>query len=233
MKQRPVHPWRSKADFDRRFAKADPWSLGRNDPETTMGYQLAYRAFRGHVIGTASAKPRVLELGCGEGYFTRFIKDECELCVNDLSTVALARVDTPNKVPGDALDLVKDKVFISTFDCIFALEMLHYLRPEERVAFLGALASNMASRRWFIASIPISNDDIYFRAGEFEDLVQEAGLELVERRPGNTMWLGSWRNIITQRWTRAAARLPFGVKAFLLRPSSVTGHQCLFVLRSA
>lgn len=212
------HTLRSAADFDAFFAAPDPWSLrGNAVEELRLGLTVA--AFRRHVLRSATRRPRVLELGCGEGYFGLRISADCELWVNDISEVALSRIDVEHKLPGDALQLVSDAALLASFDCVVALEMLYYLREEERKAVLVGLARGLRKDALILVSVVVSEDPIYFRPGEFEALFRESGLRLVERHP------------VTAQWPHVLSRLPLRLKAFLLRYALVAGHQHLFILR--
>ena len=217
---RQLHPLRSAADFDAFFSKTDPWRIQGNKLEE-LRYELTHYWFRKCVMEGRKKPPKVLELGCGEGYFTRYIRDGVELWVNDISSVALSRVAAENKVFGDALELVQDRPFVSGFDCILALEMLYYLRPAERSAFLNSLESNMSVGSWLFVSIVVSSDEIYFLPREFEELMRDRRLKLIRRLP------------VTARWGRWTARLPLWARRFMLLHSLVTGHQYLYAFKVA
>jgi hypothetical protein len=49
---------------------------------------------------------------------------------------------------------------------------------------------DMAPQRRFIGSVAVFEDEIYFRPGVFEDLIEHTVLEVIERCPGRPRFAG-------------------------------------------
>lgn len=122
----------SRGYFDRLYRRRpDPWGY------QASSYELEkYR--RTLEILPGMGYPRVLEVGCGEGVFTRMIEPLGEAILGvDISAAAIERArarcaDCPN-IAFQVADIVEDEIE-GPFDLIFCAEVLYYLGGKKVLA---------------------------------------------------------------------------------------------------
>ena len=122
--------------YDRRATEYDDWYEGTGlfRERSRPGWEAELQALVEAVSGLTEG--RVLDVGCGTGYLTRYLKGPVVALDQSRRMVALARKRLPlaHVLRGDALCLpFRD----ATFDRVFAGHFYGHLQPEERASFLA------------------------------------------------------------------------------------------------
>ena len=168
---------RSAEDFNKFYKKEDPW------------YVQKYFDTRNIIISEIIKKhnkKKSLELGSGEGNFTKFFS-EPNHTANDISSIALERLK--RKFPsvklmhGDMLDINFDD-----FDVIFAIEVIYYLSEKERDLFFKKVKQFTSLKKEFIFSSPIIGRNIhryYFTPKDIYDKIKKNDLKIIYEVPLN------------------------------------------------
>src|SRR3989338_1010354 len=101
-----------------------------------------------------SKKTKVLEVGAGNGYFSYYLADFCDLLVTDINRETLLLNPVKKKMIADANKLpFKD----DSFDVVMCFDVLHHVdNPEKVVKEL-----NRVSRKYVILVEPNSENFIY------------------------------------------------------------------------
>jgi demethylmenaquinone methyltransferase/2-methoxy-6-polyprenyl-1,4-benzoquinol methylase len=122
--------------YDRRATEYDDWYEGTGlfRERSRPGWEAELQALVEAVSGLTEG--RVLDVGCGTGYLTRYLKGPVVALDQSRRMVALARKRLPlaHVFRGDALCLPFRE---ATFDRVFAGHFYGHLQPEERASFLS------------------------------------------------------------------------------------------------
>jgi len=203
---------RSAEDFNRYYAKADPWGISR--------FAFRDRVLRDAIAGYASDRT-VLELGCGEGHLTQAVfRDARAVTGVDISDVAIARA-TAHRLPNASFQ-VADFLDIpfSGYDTIAAIECLYYLSPAEREAVLAKVATEHRGKP-FILSAPIIGGK-YFTHGAILDSLSRHGMKLVEFHNIDARW-----DTLPKRAFRVAlGMMPLGHRLLDHLPDALIYQRC-------
>lgn len=111
----------TKTDFwNEKLAKEDLWEFKTNP--------WHWQRFR-DVVKLLPKAGSVLEVGCMEGEFTKYLKNK-EITAIDVSSVAIERAKS--KCPNVNFEVwdIEEKPMDKTFDLIIIMETLYYLNPE-------------------------------------------------------------------------------------------------------
>lgn len=156
----------------------------------------------------------VLEIGCGPGMEAKFLADHgMRVTATDVSKrmIEIARVKYPG-IDFRVMDITAPIAFAEPFDAIYAQAVLLHFPKEEAKSAIRNLMPHLKPGGFFCASVkerwagqPASEikreDDYgyvyerffqYYTKDEFEWLLQDAGLILVQSRAtviGRTKWL--------------------------------------------
>lgn len=122
--------------YDRRAIEYDDWYEGTGlfSTRARPGWEGELKALVGVVCGMP--RGRVLDVACGTGYLTRYLKGPLFALDQSPRMVALARRRLPEArvVRGDALALPFRE---GRFDRVFTGHFYGHLQPEERRVFLA------------------------------------------------------------------------------------------------
>lgn len=108
-------------DWDKKLEKEDLWEF-KTDP-------WQWQRFR-DVVNLLPEADSVLEIGCMEGEFTKYLKNK-EITAVDISAVAIERAKTKINANFIVMD-VEEKPLDKEFDLVIVMETLYYLNPEDR-----------------------------------------------------------------------------------------------------
>jgi cyclopropane fatty-acyl-phospholipid synthase-like methyltransferase len=123
---------RTADDFNRYYAKPDPWGISRAT--------FRDKVLRRHLTRSIRHKS-VLELGCGEGHVTQAVFHRARSVIAvDISDVATARAKLLHlrNARFDTADFLD--ISFEGYDVIAAIECIYYLSHQEQGAFLRRLA---------------------------------------------------------------------------------------------
>lgn len=136
------------AYWDRKYAPRDPWGLEHNAVEADK-YAMTLELCGEGPFG------RALEIGCGEGIFTKELVARCRVLVAvDISRTAVGRAR--RRLAGKPGVTVLAMTFpadfpAGEFDLIVASDMLYYLSPED-IGFAAArIVDALAAGGRFVA----------------------------------------------------------------------------------
>jgi SAM-dependent methyltransferase len=144
---------RTADDFNRYYAKPDPWGVSRAT--------FRDRVLRRHLTRSIRSKS-VLELGCGEGHLTQAIFHRARsVTAVDISDVAIARAKLLNlrNARFETADLLH--ISFKGYDVIAAIECIYYLSHQEQGEFLQRIAREH-SGKLLLLSGPIIDYQRYF-----------------------------------------------------------------------
>jgi SAM-dependent methyltransferase len=214
---------RTQHDFDRFYAKPDPWGIGRSRARDRVLCRALSKYLRGRFV---------LELGCGEGHLTEALFSEARSVTGiDISSVAIERakarkLKNASFVCADFLNIP-----FGDYDVIAAIECLYYLSNEEQDAAFEKIAREHRGRI-IIISAPItgpSQHRKYFTHSEIMDQLDRRMMSLTEFHNLNL------RNDV-RPWSliaKAFNRLP-GVQLILdLVPMPLINQRCYVAQTSA
>ncbi len=105
-----------------------------------------------------SPQTTLLDVGCGNGYFTYHFAKDCDVAGLDYSEVMLSVNSHKKLVQGDAYDL---PFADSAFDIVFCSDLLHHLSfPQKALDEMRRV-----SKRYVIVSEPNRNNPLMFAFG--------------------------------------------------------------------
>ena len=124
-------PWKYSgrvSGFERLFRKVkDPWGF-----EGSVFEEERFKVMRELMLKTGCGS--VIELGCGEGYFTEKISEDCsKLVCLDVSETAIARAMKRTCIPDYVVgDFTKDGVIPEKdYDVAVAGEVFYYIKEDD------------------------------------------------------------------------------------------------------
>lgn len=171
---------RTAKEFNSFYKKKDPWGfLKSNDT-------------RNEIIKNTIEKyqtNKTLELGCGEGNFTKYFKKKDLIC-NDISSIALNRL----KIKYPKIKIIKGdmlKINFNNFDSIFAFECIYYLSEVERKKFFVKVKKFLTNNKVFIFSTPIIGNSIYryyFTDKELKKIFKKLNVSLINENKLNIFY---------------------------------------------
>ena len=135
---------------------------------------------------------KTLELGCGEGNFTQYLKKKHLTC-NDISSIALnrAKIKYPKIkiINGDML-----KINLNNFDSIFAFDCVYYLSKVERKKFFVKVKKFLTNNKVFIFSTPITGfTDNNFTDKELKKIFKELNVSLINEKKLNVFYSNKYK----------------------------------------
>jgi SAM-dependent methyltransferase len=135
-----VESLRSREEWERWYAKPDPWETEGSDTDRVRTEAILERLKHAHFVN-------FLDLGCGEGRLTKALSMHCQnTYAFDIEENALERARSRYQNvefrQGDLLDvIVLPEIVRIPFDLISVSEVLYYLQTdEERNAAISGLA---------------------------------------------------------------------------------------------
>ncbi|MBV9455913.1 MAG: class I SAM-dependent methyltransferase [Bradyrhizobium sp.] len=208
---------RTADDFNRYYAKPDPWGISR-------------ATFRDNVLRRRLTRfirnKSVLELGCGEGHLTATVFHRARF-VNavDISDVAIARaklLNLPNArfQSSDLLD-----TSLAGYDVIAAIECIYYLSHQEQIVFLKRIAQEH-SGKLLLLSGPIIDYQRYFGHRRLTYQLKELGFTIVNVRNLSVYW-----HPLSSRIVANLLKLPLGYTLLDRLPERMI-YQRLYAVRA-
>jgi ubiquinone/menaquinone biosynthesis C-methylase UbiE len=105
-----------------------------------------------------TSKTTLLDVGCGNGFFTYYFAKDCDVTGLDYSEVMLANNPHNKLIHGDAYHLPFDD---NSFDVVFCSDMLHHLEfPSKAIEEMRRVSNN-----YVIVSEPNRNNILMFMFG--------------------------------------------------------------------
>ncbi len=106
-----------------------------------------------------AGKARVLEVGCGDGFVSRVVRqDVSELVAVDFDPVF---IDDVNKRMIDKWrfearvhDILAEPVAPGSFDAAYSLDVMEHILPKDEAAYLSNIAASLSDHGVFIAGMP-------------------------------------------------------------------------------
>ena len=170
---------RTAEDFNRHYAKPDPWGVSRAT--------FRDRVLRRHLARYIRNKS-VLELGCGEGHLTQAVFHRARSVIAvDISDVAIARAKFLNvsNARFDVADLLD--ISLEGYDVIAAIECIYYLSHQEQGMFLRRVAKEH-SGKMLLLSGPIIDYQRYFGHRRLMYQFDALGFTVVKFRNLSVYW---------------------------------------------
>ena len=168
--------------------------------------------------------PTILEVGCGDGYLSRFLVEFGELTGADASEGMLARNPIPNKIRADACAL---PFLDNSFDIVVCSNMLHHLpEPARAVSEMARVSKSLLflsepngrNPAMFIthAIEPDERGALKFNTGLLTRLLEAAGMQVIEKRSAGQVTPNKtpiWMLPFLQWWESFS---PFGMFAMAI-----------------
>ena len=170
---------RTADDFNRYYAKPDPWGVSR----ATFRDKVLRRRLTRFIRDKS-----VLELGCGEGHLTQAVFHRARSVIAvDISDVAIARAKLLNvsNTRFETANLLD--ISLGGYDVIVAIECLYYLSHEEQGIFLKRVASEH-SGKMLLLSGPIIDYQRYFGHRRLMYQFDALGFTVVKFRNLSVYW---------------------------------------------
>lgn len=108
-------------DWDKKLEKEDLWEF-KTEP-------WQWQRFK-DVVNLLPEADSVLEIGCMEGEFTKYLKNR-EITAVDISSVAIGRAKTKADANFLVVD-IEETPLEKEFDLVIVMETLYYLSPEDK-----------------------------------------------------------------------------------------------------
>jgi SAM-dependent methyltransferase len=152
--------------FNELFKIKDPWCLKSSNE--IFRYKITLKK----IIKFISGNSNILELGCAEGNFTKFLSesgysvtsvDISEISVSRAEKIGLKNVEFASC---DMITFVKNNN-LEKFSCILLLESLYYLEKEKQKELINLMRFRTKSGTKIIISLPIRKNDIMFPDPEY------------------------------------------------------------------
>jgi len=124
------------------------------DPRRLL-FALARYKFVGKML---SGKDTVLEIGCGDGFFSRLVAQEVRrLRISDVDPLLIADIrERPSETW--AMDAVCHDILEGPmegdFDGVYALDVLEHIPPEREGVFMDNVKASMCGNGVFVCGIP-------------------------------------------------------------------------------
>lgn len=145
-----------QSDTQRRYWEAQTRRRDPTDPVVEMFAAPKVRFVARHVDLPVGS--RILDVGCGNGYFTHYLAGLAPTVGVDLARAMLSLNPSPRLVQGSALEL---PFSAASFELTFCSNLLHHLpSPEAAVAEMARV-----SRRWVVLSEPNRYNPLMFALG--------------------------------------------------------------------
>jgi SAM-dependent methyltransferase len=208
---------RTADDFNRYYAKPDPWGISRAT--------FRDKVLRRHLTRSIRNKS-VLELGCGEGHVTQAVFHRARSVIAvDISDVATARAKLLHlrNARFDTADFLD--ISFEGYDVIAAIECIYYLSHEEQGAFLRRLAREH-SGKLLLLSGPIIDYQRYFGHRRLMFQFEAVGFTVVRYNNLSVYW-----HPLSSRIVANLLKLPLGYLLLDWLPERMI-YQRLYVLRA-
>ena len=126
-----------------------------NDDPRRLVFTLARYKFVSKML---SGKQRVLEVGCGDAFASRIVKQEvAELTVIDFDPVFMADIDERKDPAWPMRSAVHDMLsgpFSGTYDAIYSMDVLEHIPPDQEGAFLRNVLASLDRSGVLIIGMP-------------------------------------------------------------------------------
>jgi SAM-dependent methyltransferase len=208
---------RTADDFNRYYAKPDPWGISRAT--------FRDKVLRRHLTRSIRNKS-VLELGCGEGHVTQAVFHRARSVIAvDISDVATARAKLLHlrNARFDTADFLD--ISYEGYDVIAAIECIYYLSHQEREAFLRRLAREH-SGKLLLLSGPIIDYQRYFGHRRLMFEFEAVGFTVVRYNNLSVYW-----HPLSFRIVANLLKLPLGYLLLDWLPERMI-YQRLYLLRA-
>lgn len=168
-----------KEGFNIFFKREDPWRIEKKGVE-----KLRYEITLGKIKKLLKVNDRILELGCAEGNFSKYLTYYVVDAV-DISTIAVQRAKklafkNCKFYSDDILNFIREND-ISKYNLILLLEILYYLNKERQKFFLEVLSKKINPKTFLFISVPIDeNDDFFFTHKNLIELLEGYEFKFVD-----------------------------------------------------
>lgn len=133
-----------------------------NDDPRRLVFTLARYKF---VAKMLSGKRRVLEIGCGDAFASRIVKQEVEeLTVIDFDPVFIADAEErkdPSWPMRFAVHDIRSGSFPGIFDAIFSLDVFEHIRPEDDEIVLHNVLVSLDSNGLLVIGMPSAESQAF------------------------------------------------------------------------
>ena len=169
---------RNEKDFNKFYKTKDPWGVSTNKNSRNF---ILKKIFKKYI----KKSDNVLELGCGEGNFSKYInKIGCNSIGIDISGIAIERA---KKLKLSNYKFERKELLDLKFNCdiILAIEVIYYLNDEERTEFFKKLQNKNIK---LILSTPIIGKNQYrkyFTDNEIKKIISNFKFKLIEEKKLN------------------------------------------------
>lgn len=133
-----------------------------HDDPRRLVFTLARYKF---VAKMLSGRRRVLEIGCGDAFASRIVKQEVEsLTVTDFDPVFIAdveeRADPAWPMKAGVHDMLAEP-YAGSFDGVYTLDVLEHIPPEKEDRFLKNMLASLDPRGALIVGIPSLESQVH------------------------------------------------------------------------
>lgn len=176
---------RTAKEFNTFYKKKNPWGVSKSNETRNIIIKKIIEKYQ---------TKKTLELGCGEGNFTKYFKKKHLIC-NDISSLALNRL----KIKYPKIKIIKGdmlKINFNNFDSIFAFECIYYLSKVERKKFFVKVKKFLTNNKVFIFSTPIIGNSIYryyFTDRELKKIFKELNVSLINEKKLNIFYSNKYK----------------------------------------
>ena len=112
-----------------------------------------------------SGKQRVLEVGCGDGFASRIVKQEVQsLTVLDIDPIFVADIEEradPQWPMDSAVHDMLSEPYPGTFDAIYSLDVLEHIEQSHEVQFVENIIRSLSSQGVLIVGMPSLESQAY------------------------------------------------------------------------
>jgi len=163
----------SKEYFKKLYQNSDePWGISRRASQKHR-YITCMKILKNYSDNYKS----ILDIGCSQGQFTILLKEVAsEITAIDICDTAVQRAKENfreyKNIKFEVGNLKSLKYGHDSFDLITALEVLYYLKNEDRTAALKEVKRVLKSGGYLLISAKIDNPP-YFRIDEFYNLISK------------------------------------------------------------
>lgn len=133
-----------------------------DDPRQTVFTMSRYK----FVSKMLDGKKNVAELGCGDGFFSRIVRQTVEkLTVTDFDPLFIEDIDKRNpekwKLENYVYDTLSDQPMKDKYDAIYSLDVLEHIEPSKEHRFIENAVASLEENGVLVLGMPSLESQVY------------------------------------------------------------------------